>query len=180
MRVEANGRRARTLATSALFAALIAVGGLISIPISPVPLTLQSLFVYLSVLRLKESSSISIAIYLFMGLAGLPVFAGGAAGIAELIGPRGGFLIGFLAASIISGFMASKFKKFFWKAMALVVCELIILFAGWLWLSYWVGLLGALWLGVIPFIPGDGVKICLALAVDKKIRFRDGSGSAFS
>ena len=163
--------RARTLAMSALFAALIAIGGLISIPFIPVPLTLQAFFIYLAVLKQKGSSILSVAIYLLMGVAGLPVFAGGAAGFAEILGPRGGFLIGFLAGAIASGWMVSKIRGFYWKICPLVVCESIIMVAGWLWLSHWIGLLGALWLGVIPFIPGDAAKIALALVVSKKLRF---------
>ena len=163
--------RARLLAASAIFAGLIAVGGLIAIPFPLVPFTLQTLFVYLSVLKLKRSSLLSVAIYLTMGLVGLPVFAGGAAGYAELVGPRGGFLVGFLAGSATSGFVISGISG--WRhsqICALLVCEAIIMGAGWLWLSYWVGMAGALWLGVVLFIPGDAIKIILALLVNKKVR----------
>lgn len=158
---------------AALFAALTAVGALISIPFYPVPLSLQTLFLYLCVLILKERAPLSMAIYLLMGAVGLPVFARGMAGYAALVGPTGGFLFGFLLASIASGWLLSKEGGGRYADFAAVgLCMIIVFSLGWVWLAGWMNwnFGAALWAGVIPFIPGDLLKAAVAIGVAKKIR----------
>lgn len=165
--------RARVLALSAIFGALTAVGGLISIPFYPVPLTLQTFFVYLAVLKLKKWAWLSQCIYLGMGLIGLPVFARGMGGYAVIIGPTGGYLIGFLLGAFVSGYILEVVKaRRFGGLFAITLCSALIFLMGWLWLSYWYGgnLVAAAWVGVIPFLPGDAVKLALAAVVGKKLR----------
>lgn len=164
--------KARVISYTALFAALMAIGAFVSIPIFAVPISLQTLFLYLCVLLLKDRAFLSQAAYLAMGAAGLPVFARGMAGYTVLIGPTGGFLMGFLVASVVSGFMISK-----WEGrknsgiISVATCMVIVFSMGWLWLSYWMGwnFMAALWAGVIPFLPGDILKAAAALAVSKKL-----------
>ena len=163
--------RAKVLAISAIFAAMIAVGGFISIPLIPIPLTLQTFFVYLGTLKLRRNAFIGVGVYLGMGLVGMPVFANGLAGYSVLIGPTGGFLIGFLVGSIIAGRIPIGIPTKSSRLLPLLVCALTIFTFGWLWLSYWMGgsLIGALLVGVLPFLPGDMAKIFLALVIDKKL-----------
>jgi len=166
--------RARELALSAVFAAMTAVGGLISIPFFPVPLTLQTFFVYLSVLALRRSAVLSQIIYLVMGLVGLPVFARGMSGYAALVGPTGGFLFGFLIGTFCSGMLLERMKwRRYVEVLSLLLCAGIVFGLGWVWLACWLrwDFAMALWLGVLPFLPGDVVKGVLALIISKKIRF---------
>lgn len=150
----------------------MAVGGLISLPLLIIPFTLQSFFVYVSLLRLGKSSFIGTVIYLAMGLVGLPVFAGGLSGYTVVLGPAGGFLFGFIGGSVAGGTILSRTTgRRFTRVCSLLVCAFVVFAMGWLWLSYWVGFAGALWLGVLPFLPGEAAKIALALAVGKRMGF---------
>lgn len=165
--------RARILALSGIFAALTSVGGLFSIPFFPVPLTLQTLFVYLAVLKLRKNAYISQAIYLGIGLVGLPVFARGMGGYSVLVGPTGGFLLGFLLGAFVSGRLLETIHgKRLGGLLAISLCSALIFLVGWLWLSYWLGgnLIAAAWIGVIPFLPGDAVKLAVAAIVGRKLR----------
>lgn len=92
-------------------ASIIAVLSFISIPLpfSPVPITLQTLGVMLSGLLLgPQLGSISVGLYLIAGTLGLPIFAGGAAGIGVLMGPSGGYLLGFLPGAWMIGTLSHK------------------------------------------------------------------------
>lgn len=171
--MERGKSRAKGLSLAAVFAALTAVGALISIPFYPVPFSLQTLFLYMCVLILKDKAPLSMAIYLAMGAVGLPVFARGMAGYAVLVGPTGGFLFGFLLASLASGWllhMAGDRKYADFAAVGL--CMIIVFSFGWVWLAGWMNwnFGAALWAGVIPFLPGDLLKAAVAVGVAKKIR----------
>lgn len=94
---------------SALFAALIIVGAYIKIPVPPVPFTLQTLFVVLSGLVLgARFGTFSVLVYMLLGLAGLPVFAGGSGGIGSVLMPTFGYIIGFAVGAFVSGLIASN------------------------------------------------------------------------
>jgi biotin transport system substrate-specific component len=89
---------------AALFGALTAIGAFIVIPLQPVPITLQSLFTCLAGILLGSSvGAMSQIVYVLLGIIGLPVFAGGKAGIGVLLGPTGGYLLGFIAAALVIG-----------------------------------------------------------------------------
>jgi biotin transport system substrate-specific component len=90
---------------------LIAISAQIAIPLpfTPVPLTLQTLVVLAAGVVLGSSrGALAITLYLLEGCAGLPVFSGAASGITHLLGPTGGYLIGFLPAAWLTGFLAEK------------------------------------------------------------------------
>jgi biotin transport system substrate-specific component len=164
--------RSRVVALSSLFAALTAIGAWISIPILLVPLTLQTFFVYLSVLILRKNAFISQAVYIMMGLAGLPVFAKGMSGYGALLGPTGGYIIGFLVGSFASGLFLERFKeRKYSKPVSLAVCVSIVFGMGWAVLSYWLrwDFNLAFWSGVAPFLPGDVLKAVLALILARRI-----------
>jgi biotin transport system substrate-specific component len=146
-------------------AALISVGGGIAVPIGPVPITLQTLFVLLAGLILgPRGAAPAILLYWTAGILGLPVFAGGKAGLGIFFGPTGGFLLGFLPAAVFCGL----FRRFFGRSFKLLVlvcagatCITLVLGAVQLMLVLHVSLEKALALGVIPFLPGGALK-CLA------------------
>ncbi|KGO33664.1 MAG: biotin transporter BioY [Desulfoprunum sp.] len=162
------------LVLASLLAALIAVGGYIVIPIGPVPIVLQNLFVLVAALLLGSRwAAASVAVYLLAGACGLPVFAGGGGGLGHLFGPRGGYLFGFLIAAWVVGRISETFRQRpVAEIIGMVVGSLIIYAIGvpWLQMMFGLGLGKALAVGMYPFIPGDIVKIAAAYAIVKGVR----------
>ena len=160
--------------TIALFAALIAVGAFIKIPLPPVPITLQTLFTLIAGLLLPLSiSTASVFVYLFLGAIGLPIFTSGG-GIAALTGPTGGYLIGILPAVIVAGLMLKKDKKysFIYYLIVSIVATVVIYIPGLFWLGYSRHLTLAQTLagGLTPFIVGDVLKMIVSSLVAFKLR----------
>ncbi len=158
---------------ASLFAALTAAGAYITLPIGPIPIVLQNLFVLIAGLALGGRwGAASIGIYLIAGAVGLPVFAGGTAGIGKFAGPTGGYLIGFLFAAYITGVISSVKKNTFFDILAMIIGSAVIYTFGVIWLKIImkISLEKALILGCYPFIIGDIVKIAAAAYIIKKIR----------
>jgi biotin transport system substrate-specific component len=138
----------------------------IPLPYTPVPLTGQTFAVLLSgaVLGCRKGF-LSQALYLAEGAAGLPVFAGGAASFATLLGPTGGYLWSFpMAAGLLGWLVERGFSRASWKlAGALIVSDAMILASGacWLRLLYHVPMSQAWVLGSYPFLIGDVLKVVL-------------------
>lgn len=151
------------LGGSLLIAALAQV--VIPLGFTPVPITGQTLGVLLVGAALgSRRGAASVALYLAQGLAGLPFFSGGTAGLAVLIGPVGGYLMGFLPAAFVAGWLAEKgLDRRFRSALApFLVGEVIIYACGLSWLALFVGWSNVLSAGLLPFIPGDLIKLALA------------------
>jgi biotin transport system substrate-specific component len=164
---------------ASLFGALTAVGAYIIIPLPPVPITLQTLFMGLAGTLLGgRLAALSQIVYLLLGIIGLPVFAGGKAGLGILFGPTGGYLIGFVAAAFVIGRLASLRERpgFVWLCLSLVAGTAVLYTLGVLQLSLVARLapLKALAVGVLPFLPGDAIKIILAVIIALKLRERLG------
>jgi biotin transport system substrate-specific component len=159
---------------ASLMAALTAAGALIAIPIGPVPIVLQNLFVFLSGLLLGPRwGTASIGIYLLAGALGLPVFAGGVGGIGHFAGPTGGYLLGYLPAVYVIGLISCGSKKHaLIDIMAMVAGSLIVYALGLLWLKILTKMTVAktLAMGMFPFLPGDGLKIAAAVPIAKALR----------
>jgi len=158
-----------------LFAALTAVGAFISVPFYPVPLTLQTLFTLLAAMTLGSvMGASSQIIYVLLGLIGLPVFAGFKAGIGILFGPTGGFLFGFIFSAYIIGKLIElkKEKNIFYYFLAGFLGIVIIYFIGVIQLSLvtGMGMKKALFVGALPFLPGDILKIIAASSITYKLR----------
>jgi biotin transport system substrate-specific component len=162
------------LVLAALIAALTAAGAYMAIPIGPVPIVLQSLFVILSGLVLGSRwAAASMAIYLLAGFIGLPVFAGGSGGLAKFLGPTGGYLVGFLLAAYLIGLVAERSGGRLWiNLLGLVAGSLLIYLCGVAWLKTIldISLEKALAMGMWPFLPGDALKIAAALALERSLR----------
>lgn len=188
--------RTRLLILSALFAALTAVGSWISIPLpfSPVPINLATLSVFLAGGLLGPAGgAASQAVFVALGAVGLPVFHSFTGGVGILAGPTGGYLIGYIAAAWIAGtgFAAgraqidpaagaastkpaaavNKKPPLYRGAAVLAVALLACYSLGTLWfmVSTGTGLAAALLLCVVPFLPGDAVKIAAALLLIRKL-----------
>lgn len=155
------------MALTALMTAIICILGPIAlpIPVSPVPISLQNMLVFFSVAILGwKLGTVSYILYLLLGLVGLPVFSGYSAGAGKLFGPTGGYLLGFIVMAIIGGICFEKFENKLVLILGLIVSAIICNLIGTLWLAQQAGLTfnQALMAGVVPYIPGDLVKIILA------------------
>lgn len=167
------------LVWTSLMAALIAVGAMTVIPVGPVPVTLQTLFVLLAGFALgPRSGTYAMLLYIAAGALGLPVFAGGKSGIAVLFGPTGGYLAGFVVMAWCAGMGGRRREG---GRMTVVVAASWAL-AG-LAAAYGLGALRlmsvldigmgrAVAVGVLPFMPGDLLKIVAAVAAWRYLRDR--------
>jgi biotin transport system substrate-specific component len=159
---------------ASLFVALIAVGAFIAIPIGPVPIVLQNMFVLLAGLLLGPVWGLAcVAVYLIIGLAGLPVFAGGTSGMGKLFGPTGGYLLGYLPCVFITASVSKGLgKKPAFDILAMVLGSLIVYSAGVPWLKAVMGisLEKAIMIGMVPFLIGDALKIVAAAFLAKALR----------
>ena len=164
----------RMMALSALMAALTAVGAFIAIPMGPVPIVLQNFFAMLAALLLGSRWGVaSMAIYLFAGALGLPVFAGGTGGLARFAGPTGGYLISYLPMVFLIGYLSEKGGGRTTVDVLAMCLGALVLYAGgvtWLKLATGMSVGKAVTVGMLPFLPGDGVKIAGAAAVARAIR----------
>jgi biotin transport system substrate-specific component len=156
-------------ALACLFAALLCAGAYISIPlpISPAPLTLDNFFAILGGLLLGPLwGGAASAIYLSIGLLGFPVFSGGRGGITHLLGPTGGYLLGYVVGAALAGMSARKRGAISISVGALLGFS-AILALGAAGLRYISGIAWdrAMAVGFLPFIPGDAVKAVLAILV---------------
>ena len=170
----------RDMALTSLFAALLAGTAQLAIPVGPVPVAFQILFVLLAGVVLgPKLGPASIAVWVLLGVFGLPVFAQGKAGAAVLIGPTGGYIVGYFVCTYIVGYAAEHFELTY-KNMG------IAMFAG-LAAIYGIGLLGfmlsfqyvlqkamsldkAISLAVVPFLPFDVLKAIMAVYGGVRVR----------
>jgi biotin transport system substrate-specific component len=135
------------------------------LPFSPVPITGQTFAVLLiGALYGSKRGPATVVAYLALGVMGLPVFAGGAFGVARLVGPTAGYLVGFIAAAFVVGLLSERGwdRKPWTTATSMIIGNGIIYVAGVLWLSRFVGWQAVLNTGFLPFLAGDALKIALA------------------
>jgi biotin transport system substrate-specific component len=155
------------LALIAAGAALIALGARVAIPLwfSPVPVTGQTFGVLVTAMALgSRRGAAAVAAYLCQGAAGVPVFAGGGAGAAYLLGPTGGYLAGFLVAAWIVGRLAEQGwdRRVGTTIGAMLIGQAAIFACGLAWLARFPLPTDVLAAGLWPFIPGALVKTALA------------------
>ena len=160
----------------ALFAALVAAGALIKRPLVPVPMTLQTLFALLAAACLPPSMAVtSIVIYIFLGAIGLPILTAGG-GLAAVLGPTGGYLFGMipgvLAGSALMKVLGSRIRLA--SLLSAIVTTVFIYLVGLPWLAWQMELsfLSVLTAGLVPFIPGDILKIVVVFFIAPVIQPR--------
>lgn len=137
------------------------------LPISPVPITGQTFAVLmLGALLGSRRGVLAMVAYLIEGALGLPVFSNGV-GLATLIGPTGGYLVGFIAAAYLVGILAEMgWDRWVFIIVAAMFAGVVVLYAfGVCWLAIMTNLRTALTVGLYPFIVGDILKVVLAAAV---------------
>jgi biotin transport system substrate-specific component len=175
------GRRAVTgITLTSLFAALIAAGTFIAVPLplSPVPVVLQNLFALLAGLVLGPfPGAMAVLLYLTAGAIGAPVFAGASGGFVHFLGPTGGFLFGYLLAAITAGLWVGRprpgAKSPLWRLIPGTFFGLLLVYVpGVIRLKFaldttWAGALAA---GFLPFLAGDGVKGAAAVLIAPRLR----------
>ncbi|HUI70154.1 MAG TPA: biotin transporter BioY [Spirochaetia bacterium] len=152
------------------FSLVIAVSAQVSIPLpfTPVPVTLQTFAVVLTGALLgSRRGAAAVLLYLAEGFAGLPVFSLGSAGFVHLLGPTGGYLIGFAFAAWITGFLIERrlATTLLGALMVLILGHLVPYIPGVAWLSVSLGPSRAFALGFLPFLVGDALKIVASVGV---------------
>ena len=157
------------LVWTALLAASIGAGAYLIVPIGPAPISMQPFFVFLAGFILgPRGGALAVCLYLLAGTVGLPVFAGGKSGLGHLFGPTGGYLFGFILSAFLCGLAHKGRSVIPWvKGLAFGGIALIAVYligAAWLKFSLDISVAKAWALGVVPFIPWDGVKLVAALA----------------
>ncbi len=152
----------------------------IPIPVSPVPITLTNLVILIGTYVLgARDETISVLIYLLLGLVGLPVFSGFSGGVGKLAGPTGGYLIGFIFLALIAGFAVEHFpdnRAAIAGGMILGTAVLYIFGTIWLCVQMQIGFLAGLAIGCLPYLIGDAVKIVIAILIGPILRARIGDG----
>lgn len=164
-------KRAQMIAASAIFVALIAIGGWISIPVLMIPFTMQNFFMLLAAAVMKRYAIIPVGLYVLLGTIGLPIFHNGTAGIGILLGPTGGFLIGFVLMAGVVGLLFEKQSVTF-DILAFVVfgAGSYIAATSWFMLSTGASLIAAFVTCVVPFVIGDVIKSVIIEAIILRLR----------
>jgi biotin transport system substrate-specific component len=163
------GRIARAVLLAVLGSALLTLSAKLKVPFYPVPMTMQTFAVLLIGVAFGVRLGLAtVALYLAEGAAGLPVFAGTperGIGLAYMLGPTGGYLLGFALAVTLTGWIAERRRDAAGLALAVAAGNLVIYVPGLLWLAKFVGFEAALGLGLAPFVVGDLLKAALAWAL---------------
>lgn len=164
-----------TLTLTALMTGVTCIVAPMSIPIGPVPISLTSLAICISLYLLGwKNGSISYILYIFIGILGLPVFSGFTGGIGKLAGPTGGYIIGFIPMAILVGFIIEKTRNRLVHIVGMVLGMIICYIVGMAWfcivMDSTIGT--AVTLCVFPFIPGDIIKILAAVSIGPLIKNR--------
>ncbi len=166
--------RLRMVVYTSLFAALIAAGSYMAIPAGPVPIVLQNMFVFIAGLTLgKRYGLYSVALFLFAGALGFPVFSMGKGGIGHFAGITGGYLVGYIPAVFVVGLFSEVFNRRMLFDVAGMILGTIVIYAfgvGWMTVYFGKGFSVAPAVGAVPFLLGDALKIAAAAIIAKKMR----------
>ncbi|MDZ7688164.1 MAG: biotin transporter BioY [Halobacteriales archaeon] len=176
----------RKMSYAGVLAALTGAGALLSVPLGPVPFTLQTFFVVLAGFVLGARwGFVSVTLYLLLGVAGLPVFAGGSAGAGVILGPTGGYLVAFPFGAAVAGFIAERgdgrsgVTRLSLKAVGGLFASWLILVAGAVRLMSLHGMSpeAAFAAGIAPFIVTSLPELALAVGLSESLS-RAGIASA--
>lgn len=166
----------RQLCCVALMSAVMCLLGPLAIPIGPVPISVMTLIIYVTMYVLETKlATVSCMIYLLLGFAGVPVFAGYTGGAAKLLGPTGGYLVGYICLTLTGGYIMERFSyKRIGCLFGMVLGTAVLYAFGTVWFMILMkcGLGYALSLCVVPFLIGDLAKIVLAELVGQEVRKR--------
>ncbi len=177
----------KEMCLAALMAAVLCVVGPFSIPVGPIPLSLATLVIYLTAYVLGwKLGTVSVLIYLLVGILGVPVFSAGRSGIGVIAGPTGGYLIGYLLLVLICGLFvgpgqhatgkpeSKKARKVLSSILVMVVATAVLYTLGTVWLAFSAHMTAkaAVAAGVLPFLAGDAIKIVIAAFLGSALQGR--------
>lgn len=181
-KISISASPARAISRVGLFVALICVCSFLSIP-SPVPFTMQTFGIFLALKMLGgKHATVAVSIYVALGCLGLPVFSGFQGGISVLLGPTGGYIIGFILSALLYWLTEKLSKKSLpLSVMILCACMVIYLTSGAIWYCFVYanslsekGFFIVACTCILPYIVPDLVKIALAVLVSEKLKKRLG------
>lgn len=165
----------RHLTLTAMLTALLCSLGPLTLPLGPVPLSLTTALLMLMGLLLGgRKATLCCGVYLLMGLVGLPVFSGFTGGMGTILGPTGGFLLGYLPMTALCGFVCARWEKRAVQLCAFLAGTVIVYLTGTAWYCWQsgAGVSAALAVCVLPFLPGDAVKMTAVLIGGNAVRRR--------
>ena len=171
-----NRMKAKDMTLTAVTAALICIAGPLTIAAGPVPLSLATFAVYLAgAIAGKKQGTIATGLYLLIGIIGIPVFSGFSGGFQKLAGVTGGYLIGYLPCAFLTGLGTERAEKEGrkWILPAMMILGTAVLYTigtTWFMIQTRNALGAALSLCVLPFLPGDTVKIAAVTLLTKPVR----------
>jgi biotin transport system substrate-specific component len=164
-----SSRPLRLLLLALLGSALLTISAKLEVPFYPVPMTMQTLVVLLLGMAYgARLGAATVLLYLAEGAMGLPVFAGTperGIGLAYMMGPTGGYLVGFVLSAAITGWLTER--RHDWPALVLAVAagSIVVFIPGVLWLAHLIGFEQSIAHGVVPFLWGTLVKGAIAVAL---------------
>jgi biotin transport system substrate-specific component len=157
-----------------VLAAVLCILGPFAVPIGPVPISLATFGVILSAYVLgPKFGALSVGVYIILGALGLPVFAGASGGIGKIIGATGGYLVAYLALAFFTGLFVKKFPdKIPLHVVGALIGTMVLYALGTAWFifltKYTLG--KALAVCVLPFLPGDAIKVAAAVSMGAVLR----------
>jgi len=166
----------RGMILAAVFAALTGILTQVQIPLEPVPVNLALFSVYLAGALLgPKYGALSMLVYVLLGAVGVPVFSGFSGGLHKLVGPTGGYIVGYIAAAFLVGLLSRKWGFGFGNltlALTMLIGMIACYTLGTAWFMIVTGrdLWTSLTLCVFPFLLGDGIKIALATLLAGRLR----------
>lgn len=167
-------KKSQKLVLAALLTALTAICSQLQIPLPMIPINLALFAVYLSGALLGARwGALSMAAYALLGAVGVPVFAGFGSGPAALFGKTGGYILGYVFAAAAVGFLSRRWGMSFGKLCAAMLVGMLLCYlfgTAWFMALTGMGLMQSLSYCVLPFLPGDAVKIALAALVAVKLQ----------
>lgn len=174
----------KSMIFTAIMAALICIAAPISVPIGLVPISLATFAVYLAggLLGAKRGA-LAVVVYILIGAVGLPVFSGFAGGFAKLLGVTGGYIIGYVPCALLSGLLYDRTRRVWTLPAGMVLGTLACYIFGTAWFLIatadgaitGASVVSALMMCVVPFLPGDAIKIAAACALAMPLRARLGA-----
>ena len=165
------------MVVTALMAAVTCILAPLSVPIGPVPISLTNFAIYLSLYLLGwKRGTVSYLVYVLIGMVGVPVFSGFTGGMGRLLGPTGGYIVGFIPMALIAGAVIDRFRNRGIQLAGMIAGTAVCYAFGTVWFlvvyaknTGAIGLWTALGWCVFPYILPDCLKIALALAIRKRL-----------
>lgn len=167
-----NSERIRKMTTAAVAAALLCVIAPLSVKLGPIPLSFCTLGIYFIAAYLGSAWAVAaVAVYIALGALGIPVFAGFSSGVGVLTSYTGGYIVGYLPLAFISG-LSHNYRSSITAASLMVAGTAVLYLLGTVWytLASGTAFIPALSVCVVPFLPGDAVKIASAVIGTRRAR----------